>query len=69
MIRDKQSIDKEEEERIRRRQAGTAVTIESFMAWKAAFDEEQRLAALQNGKVILTTLLTNLQHSLSYLLL
>jgi hypothetical protein len=49
--RDKLAIDKEEEERIRKRQAGTAVTIETFMAWKATFDEEQRLLLLRSGKV------------------
>jgi hypothetical protein len=38
------SIDPEELERIRKRQAGTQVTAESFAAWKSAFDEEMRLA-------------------------
>jgi hypothetical protein len=45
------AVDKDEEERIRRRQAGTAVTIDSFMAWKKSFDEEQRLLAMQGNKV------------------
>lgn len=35
------AIDPEEEERIRRRQAGTPVTVESFLKWRAAFEEEQ----------------------------
>ena len=34
-------IDLEELERIRKRQAGEAVTLETFNKWKAAFDEEQ----------------------------
>jgi hypothetical protein len=34
-------IDEAELERIRKRQAGTMVTVESFMSWKAAFDAEQ----------------------------
>jgi hypothetical protein len=34
------AIDEAELERIRKRQAGTAVTIETFIAWKKAFDEE-----------------------------
>lgn len=38
-------VDPEEEERIRKRQAGQPVTIESFEAWKVKFDEEMRLAA------------------------
>ena len=33
-------MDPEEEERIRRRQAGTQVTPESFLAWKQRFDAE-----------------------------
>jgi hypothetical protein len=37
---DKNSIDPEELERIRKRQAGVAVTVESFMAWKRSFDAE-----------------------------
>lgn len=40
------SVDPEELERIRRRQAGTQVTVESFMKWKAEFNEEMRLKAL-----------------------
>lgn len=34
-------MDPEEEERIRRRQAGTQVTPETFYIWKQKFDEEQ----------------------------
>eukprot|EP01038_Epipyxis_sp_PR26KG_P016859 gene16859-23104_t len=37
-----EQIDPEEIERIRRRQAGTQVTVESFMAWKAAYDLEMQ---------------------------
>lgn len=33
-------VDEAELERTRRRQAGTMVTVETFMAWKKAFDEE-----------------------------
>jgi hypothetical protein len=36
----------EELERTRRRQAGTPVTMESFIAWKAKFDGERRRAGL-----------------------
>lgn len=42
-------VDPEEEERIRKRQCGTAVTVESFAAWKAKFDAE--MMALQGGEV------------------
>ena len=35
----------EELERIRRRQAGTPVTAEAFMAWKAKFEAEKRLSS------------------------
>lgn len=35
-----EAIDEAELERIRKRQAGTAVTVESFMAWKKKFEEE-----------------------------
>lgn len=41
-----EQVDLQELERIRKRQAGTQVTVESFMAWKAAFDEEMRQQAL-----------------------
>lgn len=34
--------DEEEQDRIRKRQAGTMVTVESFMKWKEAFESEQR---------------------------
>lgn len=34
----------EEKERLRRRQAGTPVTVESFKVWKAGFDAERKLA-------------------------
>lgn len=33
-------IDKAELERLQKRQAGVAVTVETFMAWKVKFDEE-----------------------------
>lgn len=36
-------MDEAELERIRKRQAGTMVTVETFMAWKKAFDEEMAL--------------------------
>ena len=41
----KEAVDPEEEERIRRRQAGQPVTVESFNAWKAKFEEELALQA------------------------
>ena len=44
-----EEVDLAELERIRKRQAGTQVTVESFNAWKAQFDEEMKqlqLAAL-----------------------
>ena len=34
----------EEKERLRRRQAGTPVTVESFKIWKTKFDSERKLA-------------------------
>lgn len=40
------SVDPEELERIRKRQAGTQVTMESFVKWKTEFNEEMRLKAL-----------------------
>jgi len=47
------SIDPEEEERIRKRQAGQPVTVESFNAWKAKFEEEIRVqAALFGGPAL-----------------
>jgi hypothetical protein len=36
------TMDPEEEERIRKRQAGHPVTVEVFMAWKLKFEEELR---------------------------
>jgi hypothetical protein len=48
---DKNSIDPEELERIRKRQAGVAVTVESFMAWKRSFDTEMA-ARVGVGNVI-----------------
>lgn len=38
-------IDPEEAERIRRRQFGTPVTPETFLAWKLAFDLEMQAKA------------------------
>jgi hypothetical protein len=38
--KNKMQIDPEELERIRRRQAGVQVTVESFLAWKKQFDAE-----------------------------
>ena len=32
--------DREEEERIRKRQAGTAMSVETFLAWKEKFEKE-----------------------------
>lgn len=40
------SMDPEEEERIRKRQAGHPVTVEVFMEWKARFEEEMRCLRL-----------------------
>eukprot|EP01036_Dinobryon_divergens_P028236 gene28236-37149_t len=37
-----EEVDLAELERIRKRQAGTQVTVESFNAWKISFDEEMR---------------------------
>lgn len=42
--------DPEEEERIRKRQAGTAVTAESFARWRDAFEAEERERAKGQGK-------------------
>jgi len=36
-----QVIDLVEQEIIRKRQAGTPVTVESFMAWRASFEAEK----------------------------
>mmetsp|Transcript_21968 Transcript_21968/g.31551 ORF Transcript_21968/g.31551 Transcript_21968/m.31551 type:complete len:285 (-) Transcript_21968:1572-2426(-) len=52
-----EEVDLLELERIRKRQAGTQVTVESFIAWKAAFDEEMRLKQLlssSGGAVVKT---------------
>eukprot|EP01035_Chromulina_nebulosa_P022622 gene22622-29293_t len=38
-----QQVDPEEQERIKRREAGTPVTIESFMLWKKRFESERLL--------------------------
>jgi len=43
-------IDPEEEERLRKREAGTPVTEETFMIWKKKFDEEMAQLALQSGQ-------------------
>lgn len=46
-------IDPEEEERIRKRQAGQPVTVESFNAWKAKFEEEMRIqTAMFSGEKV-----------------
>lgn len=44
-----EAIDAEEEERLRKRQAGTQVTVETFMQWKIKFEEEMEALALLNG--------------------
>ena len=38
-------VDPAEQERIRKRQAGTQVTMETFVSWKIKFDEEMKAAA------------------------
>ena len=38
-------IDPAEQERIRKRQAGTQVTMETFISWKIKFDDEMRAIA------------------------
>lgn len=38
-------IDPAEQERIRKRQAGTQVTLETFISWKIKFDDEMKAAA------------------------
>lgn len=43
-------LDPEELERIRKRQAGTMCTIETFNKWKQGFDEEMRLKKLEETK-------------------
>lgn len=42
-------IDPAEQERIRKRQAGTQVTMETFISWKIKFDDEMR-AIVEAGK-------------------
>lgn len=42
-----ESVDPAELERIRKRQEGTAVTLESFNKWKKEFDEEMALKELE----------------------
>ena len=49
-------IDPEEQERIRKRQAGTQVTLESFNEWKIKFDAEMKALAEQNKKVVISEL-------------
>ena len=51
LTRDKQT-DPEEEERLRKRQAGTQVTVETFMIWKKKFDDEMAKSAQLEGKEI-----------------
>jgi hypothetical protein len=46
---DELAIDKEEQERLRKRQAGNAVNPESFAAWKKKFDEEMRDNLVKSG--------------------
>jgi len=43
--------DREEEERIRKRQAGTAMSVEAFEAWKIAFDKEMSEKAAAAAKL------------------
>jgi hypothetical protein len=43
-------IDPEEEERLRKREAGTPVTEETFNAWKKRFEEEMAQIALLSGQ-------------------
>lgn len=43
--------DREEEERIRKRQAGTAMSVEAFEAWKTAFDKEMSEKAAAAAKL------------------
>jgi len=45
-------VDPEEQERIRKRQAGTQVTLESFIEWKTKFDAEMKALAEQGKKVV-----------------
>ena len=43
-------IDPEEEERLRKREAGTPVTEETFNAWKKRFEEEMEKLAILSGQ-------------------
>lgn len=43
ILASKDALDPEEEERIRKRQAGVQVTLESFLSWKEKFDAEMAL--------------------------
>lgn len=43
------AIDKEEQERLRKRQAGTMVNPEAFIAWKKKFDDEMRAKVASAG--------------------
>lgn len=49
-LKSSRAMDPEEEERLRRRQAGTQVTLETFMGWKESFDAE--MAILNNAKEV-----------------
>lgn len=53
-MKSSESIDLEEEARLQKRQAGTQVTLESFMQWKVAFEAEMEALALANGTLELT---------------
>ena len=46
-------LDPEEQERIRKRQAGTQVTLESFIEWKGKFEAEMKALAEQGKKVVI----------------
>ena len=48
-------LDPEEQERIRKRQAGTQVTLESFIEWKVKFEAEMKALAEQGKKVVIAT--------------
>lgn len=43
---------RDEEEELRKKLEGTTVTVENFLAWKQAFDEEQALANGASAKAI-----------------
>lgn len=44
-----EAVDEEEKERIRKRQAGTAVTEESFYEWKRKFDQEMNASLVADA--------------------